>query len=227
MSFISVYAQTSGNPKKKNTFKFSLGYNFGALKNLEIAPISRYDYVGLVYKFGYERISKRQNLLSIEFDYLESQLKTDVIPVLNLNYTKSGLSLSYLKQIYHKDKLSVHLGLKSYTNLSTYLKENISRDISNQSFSIASKFNYSINNKHSLSSKLSIPVILYRATHTSSEIHSLKKYQSISWDLSYKYSLSSQLQFVFNYNFHYDRVHIISAFREIQQQINLGILFKF
>jgi len=228
MSFLSVNAQsTEGNSRTKNKFKFTIGYNFGALKNLEIAPVSRYDYGGLVYEFGYERTTKKQNLFTIEFDYLESALETDIIPVLNLGYTKLGLGISYLKQIHNDDKFSAHLGLKSYSNLSTYSIRNGQRDLLSQSFSLAGRFNYRINDKHSLFSELSIPFVFLRTTHTSSGIYSLNDYQSISWNIGYKYSISKRFDFALNYNFNYDRLQIRSAFREVQQQFGFGLIYKF
>jgi len=221
---LNSYSQTS---PKKNTLEFSTGYNSGALKNLEIAPVSRYDYNGLIYKLGYRRTSKKQNLFNIQLDYLESELKSDLIPVLNLDYTKIDLNISYLKQVYSKNKFSFHLGLKSYSNISSYSKNNEFRAIINQSFGVASQSSYQINEKHSLSSKLAMPFILLRATHGDSGIYSLKKYQSVSWNIGYNYSLSNRLDAIATYDFNYDRLQITSAFREVQYQLNVGLNFKF
>lgn len=222
--FSNLYSQTS---PKKNTFEFSTGYNSGALKNLEIAPVSRYDYNGLIYKLGYKRTSKKQNLFNIQLDYLESELKIDLIPVLNLDYSKIGLNFSYLKQIYSKNKFSIHLGLKSYSNVSIYSKSNEFRTIINQSFGVASQFSYQINEKHSLSSRLAMPFVLLRATHGSSGIYSLRNHQSMSWNIGYNYSFSNRLDAIFSYDFNYDRLQITSAFREVQHQLNFGLNFKF
>ncbi len=228
MSIFSVAAQTTvSNSKIKNKLKFTTSYNFGALKNLEIAPVSRYDYTGLIYKIGYERITKKKNLFNIEFDYLESTLETDVIPVLNLGYTKLGLGISYVKNIYNDDNFSIHLGLKSNSNISTYSMRNGERNLFSQSFSLASIFNYRINEKHSLFSELSVPFIFFRSTHATSGIYSLKEYQGLSWSFGYKYSPSEQFDFTFNYNLNYERLQITSAFREVQQQLGFGIIFKF
>ncbi len=61
-SFFSIaYSQTV---QKKNQLEFSIGYNSGSLKNLEIAPVARYDYNGLVY----ERTSEKQNIFEIEME---------------------------------------------------------------------------------------------------------------------------------------------------------------
>ncbi len=69
MLFLSFgYAQTT---QKKNQLEFSIGYNSGSLKNLELAPVARYDYNGLVYKLNYERASKKQNIFEVELDFLE------------------------------------------------------------------------------------------------------------------------------------------------------------
>jgi len=226
LSYTSGFSQSETNTKK-NKFEFSTGLNSGALKNLEFSPVSRYDYNGLVYKFGYERTSKNQNLFNVQFDYLESELKTDLIPVLNLDYAKIGLSFSYLKQIYSENKFSVHLGLQSYSNLSIYSKSDDYRSIFNQTLGIASQFSYQINEKHSFTSKLTIPAVLFRLSDSSADLHSFNKYQSLFWNIGYKYSLSNHLDVKLSYYFNYDRLQIPNAFREIQYQLNLGINYKF
>jgi len=226
LSYTIGFSQIETNPKK-NRLQFSTGYNFGALKNLEYAPVSQYDYNGLIYKLGYERTSKNQNLFSVQADYLKSELKTDVIPVLNLDYTKVDLRFSYLKNIYSKNKFSIYLGLQSYSNISVYVLGNKDRLIINQSFGIASQFSYQINKKQALFSKLIIPVVLLRVTDSSADIYSFNRYQGLSWNIGYRYSLSNHFDLTLNYDFNYDRLQIPSAFRELQQQFNLGINFKF
>ncbi len=51
LSYTSVFSQTETNIKK-NKFEFSRGFNWGSLKNLKFAPVSHYDYNGLVYKLN-------------------------------------------------------------------------------------------------------------------------------------------------------------------------------
>lgn len=222
----TIFGQTEINTKKNN-LEFSVGYNSGSLKNLQFSPVARYDYSGLVYKLNYERTSKNLNLFQIKLDYLESELKSDLIPVLNLDYSKVDLSFSYLKQIYIKNKFSVHLGLQSYSNISIYAKSSSNRSIINQSFGVASQFTHQINEKHSLFSKLTIPFVLYRLTDTSQDIYSLNRHQSVLWNIEYKYSLSNQFDIKLSYDFNYDRLQIPNAFRELQYQLNLGINYKF
>lgn len=222
--FISnLYAQSS---PKNNTLEFSTGYNSGALKNLEIAPVSRYDYTGLVYRLVYERISKKQNLFNIQLDYLASELRTDVIPVLHLDYTKIGLNVSYLKQIYNKNKWAVYLGLNANSNISIYSKRNEFRTLVDQSFGLASQFSFQINEKHRVFSRVAIPFLLCRASHASSGIYSVNQYQSMLWQIGYNYSFSSRFDATFRYDFNYDRLQITSAFREVQYQLNIGLNFK-
>jgi hypothetical protein len=222
----SGFSQTK-TTNKKNQLEFSTGFNFGALQNLEIAPLNRYDYKGLVYKVGYQRTSKKNNLFSVQVDYLTSELQSDVIPVLNLDYAKVALRLSYLKNIYTTNKSLVHLGLLSDSNASIYSKSDNHRTIYNQSFAIAFRYAYRLNEKHSLSSNLAIPLVLLRSTHASSGIYSPKEYQSISWNIGYNYALSHRFNATFRYGFNYDRLQITSAFREVQYQISLGLNFNF
>lgn len=220
-------AQTQPSTETNDKLEFSTGYTSGALKNLEFAPVSRYNYNGLLYNLGYERTSKNHNLFNIQLDYLTSTLESDRIPLLNSDYTKIGLRFSYLKQIYNKNKLSIHLGLQSYSSLSLYAEGINQYSIFNQSFGIASQFSYQLNEKHALYSKLSIPMILFRITDSSSDIFSLNRNQSVFWETGYKYSLSDHFDIKASYEFKYDRIQIPSAFREIQYQFNLGVQYKF
>ncbi len=211
----------------QNTLEFSVGYNSGALKNLEIAPVSRYDYSGPIYKLSYERNTKKNNFLKFQFDYLSSTLASDEIPALNLDYSKTGFQITYLKQIYNQKRFSIHLGLQSYTNSSTYTNPRESNQIFNQSIGIESRFSYQLSEKHTLSSRLVIPVILFRNTHVDNGVYSLDKYQSLQWNMYYSYAFCEHWGLKVGYDFNYDRLDIPSAFREVQYQLNLGVNYKF
>ena len=222
--FSKSYSQTS---TKKNKLEFSTGYNFGALKNLEFAPVSRYDYEGLVYKLNYQRLTKKEKIFEVQLDYLQSELKTDLIPVLNSGYTKIGLRFSSLKPIYTENKLSIHLGLLSLSDISTYDESNSYESIINQSFAVASRFSYQIDERQALFSRLAVPVVLFRSTPSSSDIYSLGSYQGVLWNIGYQYSLSDHFDLKFSYDFSYDRLQISSAFREVQHQFSFGFSYKF
>lgn len=213
--------------QQKNQLEFSTGYNFGALKNLQFAPVARYDYNGLTYKLNYRRTTKKQNLFEIRFDYLNSELKTDIIPALNLDYSKTRLGFSYLKKVYTKNNLLLHLGLHSQSNVAIYSKNNDYRAIVDQAFGIASRLSYQINEKQRFSSKLIIPMMLLKISDTDANIYSLNRNQSILWNTEYNYSLSNQFDMKLSYDFNYERLQIPNAFRELQHQINLGINYKF
>ncbi len=213
--------------QQKNELELSTGYNFGALKNLEYAPVSRYDYNGLIYKLIYKRETRNQNLFEVQLDHLSSELKTDIIPVLNLDYSKTRLSFSYLKKNYSKNNFSLYLGLHSQSNVSIYSKNSNYRYLIDQAFGIASRFSYQINEKHSFSSKLIIPIASLRLSDSDASIYSLNRHQSVLWNSAYEYSLSDQFGMKFSYDFNYDRLQISNAFRELQHQVSLGINYKF
>ncbi len=218
-----VYSQTT---QKKNQIEFSIGYNSGSLKNLEFAPISRYDYNGIIYKLNYERRSKKENIFEIEFDFLNrTALKTERIPSLNAEYLKGDISFSYLKRI-HNNTFSIHLGLQSLSNIS-FLYNRTDYFAAHQEFGIAGQFGYELNEKQYLSSKLTIPFVLFRATANGGNIESFNRYQSMVWNLKYGYKLSEYFDVRVTYDFIYKRLEIPSAYRELQHQIDFGIIFKF
>ena len=211
----------------KNQLEFSIGYNFGALKNLEYAPISRYDYNGLIYKLNYKRKTRKQNLFEAQLDHLTSELETDVIPVLNLDYSKTRLGFSYLKKVHTKNNFLLYLGLHSQSNVSIYSKNSNYRSLIDQAFGVTSRFSYQISEKQSFSSKLIIPMMSLRISDTDANIYSLNRNQGILWNTEYEYLFSNQFGMKFSYDFNYDRLQIPNAFRELQHQINLGINYKF
>lgn len=230
LSAVAVQAQTT---EKKNQLEFSVGNNFGFLKNLEFAPVAMYEYEGLVYKLNYTRTSKNDNLFEVKLDYLSSELKTDKFSNLNTDYSKVGLGFSYLKEIYTKDKFTVYAGLQSQTNTSIYRNPNTSSFNNgdyytlHQEFGITGKLRYQINENQYLSSKLTIPLMLLRVTNAQGKFYTVGEYQSVLWDLEYGYKLSNHFDVKAVYNFNYARLQVPSAYRELQHQLNLGINYKF
>lgn len=225
-------AQAQTNPKK-NKLEFSVGSNFGFLKNLEFAPVVMYKYEAPVYKLDYTHSSKNQNLFQVKLDYLKTELKTDVLSNLNTDYSKIGIGFSYLKQLYNKDKFTLHLGLQAQTNISSYLNGAYSpaHDENyftvHQEFGIAGRLGYQLDEKQYLASRVSLPVILLRATNAEGKFYALDKYQSVLWDLEYGYKLSNHFDVKAVYNFNYARLQVPGAYRELQHQLNLGINYKF
>ncbi|MFD1604101.1 hypothetical protein ACFSJW_08660 [Flavobacterium artemisiae] len=229
---LSVAAVQSQTAPKKNQLEFSVGNNFGYLKNLEFAPVSMYEYEGLVYKLNYTHTSKNENLFEVKLDYLKSELKTNVSSNLNNDYSKFGIGFSYLKKNYNQDRLTVNLGLQSQTNISIYNNENVTFNNGDyytvhQEFGVAGKLSYQLNDKQYLSSKFVVPVALFRATNAAGKFYTLNKFQSVFWDLEYGYKLSNHFDVKAIYNFNYSRLQVPSAYRELQHQLNLGINYKF
>lgn len=235
LSSLSLYAQDKINTKKKNQLEFSTGYNSGFLKNLAFAPVSSYHYNGLNHQLKYTHVSKKENLFEIQLNYLNSELKSDLIPVLNADYSKIVLNFSYLKQVYYKNKFTIHVGLQAQINGSSYLQSGLSGLFNfqqgaydfQQKLGIASRFTFQVNEKHSLSSKLTIPLYMLRVSTFEESFYSLNKYQSILWSTEYKYKLSNHFDVKANYTFNYDKLQVFNTYRELQYQINLGLNYKF
>ncbi|WP_190810233.1 hypothetical protein [Flagellimonas sp. S3867] len=218
------FSQKDANPKNNNV-EFSTGFNSGSLKNLEFAPVSRYDYNGLFYRLNYERKSRNENLFEIQVDYLTTELKSAAIPQLNTDYSKIGLGLSYLKQIFNKGFFSTHIGLQSQTTASLYRDNYYLVD---QELGIATRFTYQLSKKQYLTSKLTIPLVILRLRGDFGlDAYLLNRYQSALWNLEYGYSISNNFGLRLSYDFKYNRLQIPNAFRELQHQVNVGINFKF
>lgn len=224
LSCASIVAQTISN-SKQNSLEFSSGYTFGALKNLSFAPVARYDYNALNHRLKYVRTTEKDKLFEVQVDYLDTDLESEAIPALNASYSKVVLNFSYLRPIYTKSKLAIHLGLQSQTNVSGYNQWQVYE--AQQKFGVAGRLTYQIAPKHSLSAKLTLPFLMLRVSTFEEKLYSLGKYQSILWNTEYKYSLSEHFDIKASYNFNYDRLQISDAYKELQHQLNLGINFKF
>jgi len=224
LSISNVFAQADSIPKK-NSLEFSTGYTNGYLKNLSFAPVARYDYSGLNYQLKYNRTTKRDKLFEVQLDYLNTELETNIIPEPNPQYSKIVLNISSLKQLYNKERLKIQLGLQTQTNVSSFY--DWKQYDFQQKLGIAGRFTFQIDDKQSLSSKLTIPLVMWRTSTFEENFYSIGKYKSILWTTEYKYALSKNLDVEANYSFNYDRLQISNAFRELQHQINLGINYKF
>lgn len=224
LSISYTFAQEDSIPKK-NSLEFSTGYTNGYLKNLSFAPVARYDYNTLNYQLKYTRITKREKLFEVQLDYLNSELETNIIPEPNPQYSKIVLNLSSSKQIFKNERLKIYLGLQTQSNISSFY--DWKQYDFQQKLGIASRFTFEIDNKQSLSSKLTIPLVMFRTSTFDENFYSLGKYQSALWTTEYRYTISKILDIKANYIFNYDRLQISNAFRELQHQINLGINYKF
>ena len=224
LSITYTFAQEDSIPKK-NSLEFSTGYTNGYLKNLSFAPVARYDYSGLNYQLKYNRTTKRDKLFVVQLNYISTELETNIIPEPNPQYSKIVLNVSSLKEIYKNQKLKIHLGLQTQSNVSSF--NDWKQYDFQQKLGIAGRFTYQIHNKQSLSSKLTIPLVMLRTSTFDESFYSVGKYQSILWSTDYNYILSNRFDLKASYNFNYDRLQISNAFRELQHQINLGINYKF
>ncbi len=223
-SISTVFCQEENNTSK-NSLELTTGYTLGYLKNLAFAPVQRYEYNALNYQLKYTRITKKEKLFEVQIDYLNSELETNVIPEANPQYAKLVLNISTLKQVYKNEKFKAHVGLQTQTNVSSYFDWR-QYDVQ-QKLGVAGRFAYQINDNQSISSKIVIPVILWRTSTFEESFYSLNRYQSALWTTEYKYRLSTHFDLKVGYTFNYDRLQIFNAYRELQHQINLGIHFKF
>ena len=224
LSISNVFAQADSIPKI-NSLEFSTGYTNGYLKNLSFAPISSYEYNALSYQLKYNRTTKGDKLFEVQLDYLNTELETSIIPEPNPQYSKIVLNISSLKEIYKNERLKIHLGLQTQSNVSSFYEWN-QYDFQ-QKLGIAGRLSFQVDNKQSLSSKLTIPFVMWRTSTFEENFYSLGKYQSVLWITDYRYALSNNFDVKVGYNFNYDRLQISNAFRELQHQINLGINYKF
>lgn len=210
--------------ESKKQLNVKIGYNQGLYKNLTLSPVVLYAFNNPFFEIGYLRKTKKNRLFDIHLKYWKSELKTDKTPALNLDYENVGLHLNYLFPIFNKNKLSIHTGIFSRTSLVGFGQ--IAGEIQ-QKFALAGRLKYELNNKHTLFTQLSIPILYAIKGNLDFDFYSFRRYIGYNYNLSYAYKLSNKFDITLSYFSRYDKVESTNIFRELQNQFTLGINYNF
>lgn len=228
---LTCFGQTT---EKRNTASVIIGYNSAALKNLNFAPVYRYDYNGLVYGIQYARTTKRNRLFAAEYKRVSSTLKSKNIPALNADYATSRIGLTYLWRVVNKQPFQAHLGLQWQTVQSKYSVESATDPDTRlliydfqQKIGLGAQLSYQFAEKHGLQSKIGIPLMLLQIGYLDSDLYFLGGHKGILWDTKYTYTLNDKIDLTLLYSFTYDHIDSANTFKEAQFQTMAGFNFKF
>ncbi len=225
-TFAFSYGQETKELRKK--IRLEIGYNSGALKNLDLAPVSKYNYTGTTLSVDYIYTTKKQNSYEIELKNLNSVLKSEAIDKLNIAYETMRFNLTYLKKIYSNTSLKINLGPSFQSVFSSYEIDKETYLIEfQQQVGIAARVLYQFNNNQYISSKATIPLGILLLGNINNDLFGPKNYRGVSWSSMYGYTLSERFEVTLDYFFTYTHINIPSTYKEAQHQLAIGINYKF
>jgi len=224
-SCLITYISVGQNTKFKNEGGIKIGYNWGGFKNLTLAPVSQYNYQSPVFEINYLRHTKKYRIVELKYQHWKSELNSERIPALDLEYKSDLLSLNVLYPVFDKNKWVLHFGF--FTQLEAHLYGGTIAGELRQRLDFSSRVAYQINEKHRIISQLSIPVIFFVHGKLDSDIYLPDKYQGYIFSVEYQYALSHRFSIVSQFRSRYDRLQSDNIYRELQNRIAAGINFKF
>ncbi len=248
---LKVYSQNDTTKARKNHIGVFGGYNQGFLKD-QIFSNLNYTENGFLVGLHYRHLKPNgKNLIEVNVSYSSGKLKTNNIEYFTSSYILANVNLAYLRKLpNHKNQnISSYLGVRYKTQIQ-YLDWNNQTSfsfIATHGLSIQTNIFYKIKPKHNIETALSIPVfqVLVRPPYngidnfiTSNQDNtfkliftgkptSLNKYFAINWETNYKYEISKRFDLKLSYTLNYERVFETHKFIQLQNQISIGINFKF
>lgn len=225
ITFFVVSISYGQNTKFKNEGGISIGYNWGAFKNLTLAPVSMYQYQSPVFEIHYLRYTKKNRIVELRYQHWKSELNSERIPALNLEYKSDLISLNVLYPVFDRNKWILHIGF--FTQSAAHLYGGIIAGEVRQRLDFSTRIAYQINEKHLIISQLSIPVIFFVYGKLDTDLYLPDKYQGYIFNIEYQYALSNRLNLVSQFRSRYDRLQSENIYRELQSRISTGINLKF
>lgn len=228
ITLLSTTVSHAQNREPRNSFDAGIGYHFGAYRNLTLSPVSIYDTQHLVYQLSYSRLTRKNGLFQVNFQGWKSQLVSEKIPSLNLDYTNYRLDIGYLFRIFQTDHLALHAGVVSRTINSEFNSINpdpgrlIAGEIQNK-LSLSARLSYDIDQQHAVSTQLTMPLLFFVFGNLDTSIYTFDEYQGVMLSTQYRYAFSQNWAAMFRYFFGYDKVKSSNDFGELQNQF-LGVI---
>ncbi|MEM6736177.1 MAG: hypothetical protein AAF620_08930 [Bacteroidota bacterium] len=230
----------------------SVGYNQGYFKDLLFSPLN-YIQGGALYGLRYVRQSPNdKNLIELNMQYSSGELNVSDLDNFTASYLFGKFKLGYLHRIslIKRNNLKVYLGGEYQTQIHSleWLDASVAASwFGTHGLRVKALASYQIQKRHQVQTALSIPVFqsLVRPPFNvrdefvdenqdnilafvfRGESASLDKYFAIDWETSYYFELSKRLDMLFTYQMIYQRVFDVHRLIQFQNQLNIGVSFKF
>lgn len=247
---VIAQSKEANEPEYKQTeLTLKIGLNQGYLKDLQISKL-HYQQTGLVYGIHFSR-RKQKSIFTIRLDYHNIKGKTDASDYFTLTGNHVGnLSIEYLIKLKKAPaKWNFHIGPQFKTSFSYFNwggQDSFSFLI-NHSLGIALQTDYTLSEKHSFYSNLSLPLfnLLVRPPWagyddeleansdkplkliTNGDFTSVNIYRAIDWYFNYRNQFSEHWALNFQYRFQYQLMTGDRQVNFMQNQYTVGLTKMF
>ncbi|PKV50259.1 hypothetical protein ATE84_2314 [Aquimarina sp. MAR_2010_214] len=244
-----IEAQENNNSFTKNTLSLTTGLNSGYLNDANYSPLN-YTHKGIFYGLTYTRTSNAyENIFGVLVDYYNTTIKTDASTKFDSDFTIGNINISYLQKAKEYNMLKLYLGgeLQANFNYTNYNNKDSYSFIAAHSINLASAILFSINEKQTLYTSISIPIatLLVQPPYnsfdeklqenenrilkllTDGNLVTINKYYAINWNAKYQYLISKEFSLFLRYQLFYQKASKTHILRQLQNQLAIGINYNF
>ena len=231
-----------------SSLNLTLGFNNGLLKDENFSPLN-YSHSGLLYGIEYLKVNN-ENKFATSVDYYNSILETDVSGNFEADLTIVNFKASYQWSIKNiNSKLKLHIGgeLHASVNYINYNDKDAYSFLAAYSLNLKPSITYNFNNKNSINSSFSFPLIGFLVQPpyngfdeqlednedkplkllTDGEVTLPNKYFSFNWNVKYMFKIGKKINPFVKYQFNYQQASKSHSFKQVINQVTLGLNYKF
>ena len=243
------FSQTNTTEQTKNCVGLQVGYNHGYLKDLNFSPLN-YKEGGLLYALNYTNQNPNGKvILNVDIEFSSAQLKTKASDYLASNLIMANFETSFVRKVSKEKKLLIYIGgqYSSYLQIIDWQDYESFSFLASHGVGVKGLISYNLTAKHRFSSSLYIPVFQFLARPPYNGIDeniienqdniakiifngkpvSFNQYLAFDWKINYLYSLSKRFDFSATYLLRYQNVSEINEVVHLQNQLSIGLKFKF
>lgn len=232
---------------RKNSICLQGGLGHGYFKDLNYSPLS-YSSTGLVVNAAWLRYLKNDNLLFLSADFQVGKLNTAASENNTSDHYNVGLEMGFLGIIpITTSDIKLRLGgqYHSYFDLVSYKEKKAFTFYGLHSLDLTGSISWDISSRHSISSKISLPVfgLLARPPWTGSDMYtiyhefnslcfkgrwtSLIDFFAVNLSIQYHFSIVNRWGLTAKYLFRYYRTDELETAIIPSNQFTIGTSFSF
>lgn len=245
-----VYSMCS-NAQYKNSVEISYNIIGGHLKDINFSPLI-YTIKANTFGLNYSHQNPQgKNFTELQFDYGQGEITTKVSDFFTTNITLVNINITQLRKISvtKNEKLATYLGAQyqSKTQLLSWRMFESYSFAASYGLGIKGLAIYRFNKKHSLQTSIALPMVglIVRPPYagnddyitangedklkvlTHGKIASLNEYIAVDWQTNYKYNISKRFDAQLKYSMNFQQYNIPKKAILLQNNISLGINYKF
>jgi len=241
-------AQDVEPPIKNKSFTLSLGYEKSYFKDVNYSQLNQQGN-GAVLQFQFQKKLKSNAIFSGALDLPFAITKPKAADHFKAIQTIANIEIAYLKNVSLKnEKFQLYLGgqYHTYYHLVFYNGTESFTMFGTNGIDISAFLNYTFNDKQNISTKISLPIVaqLIRPPYTGwdkfitdnyqnipkiltrGKIVSINKFFGVNFDLNYEYKYKAKRSVLINYGLRYYTTPEVKKSIVLNNQLNVGLIFK-